>query len=368
MLDWTASKIDAANYCIMRFYLRYFLHNPGSRLPVFEKGGLLHSTIEHFWERLGSEEEAAKKSSPIKYSNHEEFKKYLSGKWMQRIISEENSAKIIEWNFPDQKYFIKNQLEQMAQSLFDHLVEEGKPLHTEFPFKFILGNKRFAGRIDELRIENGVIIIRDYKSGIPWLDETKLKGDPQLTFYNAGLNMLLKQNRDLRKYFINKGADENLITFEEGIINPNFYQEFFMIEALPRIANPKDFPMMKTIPEARLSAPRKEEHFSELVKMIDGTMQNISHGRVYPERGRKCANCDMKGYCDKELDMVGTGYLVDKHNQLHLSFNIPDYRKKNNFSLESRSVSNFGTMPKKITNFKNPRQTKLRLRKKRIKK
>lgn len=371
MFDWTASKIDAANYCTMRFYLRYVdPRKPKSlMLPVYAKGSLLHSSIEHFWNKFGEPEEIkrnknGKITSKKKYSNPQEFQKYLDGKWMQRLIGNMESERSIDWQFEEQPWVIRSQLEKLAEPLFNQLISQEKPLHIEFPFKFTLGNKKFTGRIDEIRIEEGYVLIRDYKSGKPWLDETKLKGDPQLTFYNAGLNMLLKQHDELRNYFIQKGANEEFLTFDKGIINPNFKQEFFMIEALPRIEHPENFPMMKDIPNLRLSAQRKEAHFSELLKMVEGVFSSVSSGKVYPERGRKCENCDMKIVCDKELEMSGSGYMLGKNNQYHLSFDIPDYLKPDNLTHDSFGLSSFGTQEKqdKKKKQKNPRQLKLRLR------
>jgi hypothetical protein len=73
MIPWTASRIDIANYCRMRYYLRYVEKESSLRLAAYAKGTLLHGLIEHFWDKLGTEEEVAKKRENKKYSNAVEF-------------------------------------------------------------------------------------------------------------------------------------------------------------------------------------------------------------------------------------------------------------------------------------------------------
>ena len=65
-IKWSASRIDVANYCRMRYYLKYVEKEKSLKLPAYVKGSLLHSLIESFWKKNGTPEEAAKKSGDKK--------------------------------------------------------------------------------------------------------------------------------------------------------------------------------------------------------------------------------------------------------------------------------------------------------------
>lgn len=86
---WSASRIDCANYCRMRYYLRYIEKEKALRLSAYAKGSLLHELIEHFWERLGTEEEVEKDRKNNKkkaaekkrYFDGETFAGFARGKW-----------------------------------------------------------------------------------------------------------------------------------------------------------------------------------------------------------------------------------------------------------------------------------------------
>ena len=91
---------------------------------------------------------------------------------------------------------------------------------------------RFKGFMDEVRFgDNGKVVVRDYKSGRPWVGEMKLKHDPQLTIYNAGLCGLLKSDAGIRGAL---GLEGRLEEFMQGGIftSQNIEGQFFMIEAL----------------------------------------------------------------------------------------------------------------------------------------
>ncbi len=127
---WSPSRIDAANYCRMRYYLKYIEHNQGLQLSAFLKGGLLHELIENFWNRLN-----------VKYSDAGEFAKYAQGKWQQQCIRSEHSDRPVVWKYPEERWVIKKDLEGICETLFPIFMEEGKPIYSELGFTIRIGEK-----------------------------------------------------------------------------------------------------------------------------------------------------------------------------------------------------------------------------------
>ncbi|MBU3906938.1 MAG: PD-(D/E)XK nuclease family protein, partial [Nanoarchaeota archaeon] len=232
MDKWSYSKINTANYCTFQFFLKYIHPKKPKplRLSAYVKGSLLHDQIDKFWNRLGTSEETAKKSSKKKYSNAEEFARYTQGKWKRIVVADKHSETKIHWRFNEEKWQILNQLPKICVPLFYELSKEGPPLFSELPFDFMYENKRFIGRIDEVRVRDGKIVVRDFKSGKPWLGEMKLKYDPQLTLYNAGLYSLISSDN----IFAGKlGLKSDSFPKYQIPICSDFEMEFFLIESLP---------------------------------------------------------------------------------------------------------------------------------------
>jgi len=329
MISWSASRIDVANYCRMRYYLRYVENETPLRLSAYAKGSLLHELIEKFWDKLGTLEGVVKKSSKKKYFDALGFAKYAQGLWMRRVIASENSKNPIYWKDNGEKWSIKSGLEKICIPLFSHLLNEGPPIFSELGFNFVLRGKKFRGRIDEVRKRNGQIVIRDYKSGKPWLGEMKLNHDPQLTLYNAGLCALCYADANIAEKL-------NLMNIRKEFmgnpiyVNPNFIEEFFMIEALS-VNSEK----VRTVPCAVHTTTRRNEHFFELLKMIDGTQTAVALGGIYPERGRKCDDCDMKIACGSKLNDVGKGEFTNKEGQIYFNFAFPNYIKKSKYEIKA---------------------------------
>src|SRR3989344_8854128 len=139
---WSATRINAANYCIMRYHLRYVLKEEPLRLSAYVKGSLLHSLIEHFWEKLGTGEEAAKKSSKKKYHDAESFAKYAKGKWHGIIIADEPAPNKITWNYKEEPYTVLNSISKVCHPLFKRLFQEGPPIFSELGFDFMANGFR----------------------------------------------------------------------------------------------------------------------------------------------------------------------------------------------------------------------------------
>jgi len=335
---WSASRIDCANYCRMRYYLRYIDPNKPKalRLSAYAKGSLLHKIIEEFWNKLGTEEEVAKdkKNSKIpakekkKYFDTESFSKYAQGRWSRTIIGSEHvkdPTKKIAWRYEEEPWVIKSTLPKICTPLYHYLLEEGPPLYSKLEFFFELDKMRFRGFIDEVRIKDNKITIRDYKSGSPWLGEMKVNHDPQLTFYNIGLCSLCFDNKDFAKSLGLENIREQFMG-NPIYIYPDFNEEFFMIEAFLKIEQAKTDPKsVKNIPKLILQTKRRNEHFFELIEMINGAERAVLEDDIYPERGRKCDICDMKKICEKELEQVLKPNLEDKKGNLLFNFNKAPY-------------------------------------------
>jgi len=328
MVIWTATKIEKVNYCTMRFYLNYSLHKKPLLLAPYSKGILIHEVIQDFWLKLGDPEQVRKKSSPIKYSNSEEFKSYFLSKWMQRVISSEKSDNKINWSYEEQPWVIKSQISKLAKPLYNYLIKNGKPLFSEMPFKFSIDNKDFSGRIDEVRLIDSKVVIRDYKSGWPWMEKEIAEEKPQLTLYNIGLTAICKQDpRIARLLGLEKKVNQYL--GNPIFIDDSFKHEFFMIEALPRNSHTEDYKKEKDIPDIIVPSKRTENHLLQILSMIDGTMEKISSGNIYPEKSMKCNSCDVKHACREEMKKYNSGFFEDKNGQIYLSFDTPKYLEKN---------------------------------------
>lgn len=191
LIEWTYSKLDDYNYCILRGYLRWIEGVKTLTTPQFVKGFLFHKSIENFWKNLGDNpQEVLKtknKKDGKKYSNAREFADYLSGKWTSLIIGSEHVNRKIIWDYPEQPYHMKRSILEIGFYLFPYLIERGEPLYSEISFKFILGHRKFKGKIDEIRKKDGKIVVTDFKTGRPWMGDVKLNHDIQMTMYNVGI-------------------------------------------------------------------------------------------------------------------------------------------------------------------------------------
>ncbi len=307
-IKWTFSRIDAANYCRMRYYLRYVEHEPPLNLSAYKKGILLHDLIQYFWKKLGTEEEVEKtknKKGGKKYYDSETFSEYAKGKWASELEKFKKLKIKVEWRSEDEGWAIYNSLPKICTPLYETLIKEGRSLASELKFNFILRNIRFFGKIDEVRLRDGKVVVRDYKSGRPYIGEMKLNHDPQLTMYNVGLCSLCYSNREFASS-LGIGEDRKRFMGNPIFVNPEFEMEFFMVN---------DCSIHKTT--------RRDEHFFEIIQMINGTQKAVDEGNIYPERGRKCDSCDMRKACESKLESA----VIPLKGQTSFDFAIPSYVK-----------------------------------------
>ncbi len=330
MTKWTASRINAANYCRMRYYLRYV--DPSKpkplRLSAYVKGSLLHELVEKFWLKNGTYEEAvstSKKFKDKKYYDPDSFGKYAQGKWMKIIIADENSENKIDWRDKEEKWMIRENISKVCKSLYSFLDDEGPPLFSELAIDVFFNGRKYHGRIDWIKKKEEKTIIRDWKSGNPWVGEMKLKHDPQLTFYNFLVCSLARQDSAFAEKL---GLEKNVTKKYMGnplYVDADFDMQFGMIEALSIDLSSKK---IRTIPELICHTTRTNENYFELIKMIDGTQEAVSSGNIYPERGKKCDGCDLKEACDKKLEDTNAGEMTGKNGQYLMDFAIPRFAKK----------------------------------------
>lgn len=327
------TEINTANYCAMRHYLRYSLGKPSLRLSVYVRGSLYHSLIEHFWERLGEPDEIKKNkngtiTSQKKYHDRQSFVEYARGKWSGILAADRanrtKGKEGITWKYDNEMWVILNGMPKICRPLFDYLLNAGQPAFSELPFDFAVPSHglRIKGRIDEVRLLNGEVIIIDYKTGKPWLGMMKLKHDPQLTIYSAGLCSLIKFDPAIREKLGLEGRVEEFMAGGK-FISPNIKEAFFMIDALGI-----DPEKVKNVPEPLYDTKREDRHFIEVIKMIKGVKMSNNLGNIYAESGKKCDDCDERHWCDKEFEKINVGEYVDESGQVYLSLATPLYLKK----------------------------------------
>ncbi len=328
LIDWTYSKMDDYNYCILRGYLRWVDGVRNLTIPAFIKGFLLHSSIEHFWDKLGTSEEVSRtrnKKGGKKYWDADSFADYLSGKWTSLVIGSEHSGREIQWAYPAQKYQMKPQIRNIAFYLFPTLVERGKPLYSEISFRFILGHRRFKGKIDEIRVKDGKIVVTDFKSGSPRMGEIKRDHDCQMTMYNAGLCSLCYADE---KFAESLGLEKERKSFfgHPNFVNENIEHEFVMIEA-PYIRHLLSERGKANLPEISLKTSRRENHFYEILHMLDGIEASLRQGIIYPQTGHKCDYCSMKTACKKRLEELTSTIPLERNGQAVMAFAAPLFRR-----------------------------------------
>ncbi len=333
LMDWTYSKMDDYNYCILRGYLRWVEGVRNLTVPAFIKGGLLHSSIEHFWKKLGTEEEARKtrkKKDGKKYWDARSFADYLSGKWISRIIAAEQSEMEIQWAYPNQRYHMGPKIRDIAFYLFPYLFERGKPPYSEIPFRFILGHRRFKGKIDEIRVNDGKIIVTDFKSGSPSMGEIKRDHDSQMTMYNVGLGSLCYADEKFAKSLGLEGIRKTFFGHPK-FVNEAVEHEFVMLEAPYVRAKLMELEQKKgrkaNLPEVSLKTSRRENHFYEILKMLDGVEASLKSGIIYPQTGHKCDYCSMKTACKTRLEQLTSPIPMERNGQEIMSFAAPLFKR-----------------------------------------
>ena len=329
MSPWTATRINSANYCGMRWFLEYVAHAPKKKFSFFEKGKLLHDMIDNFWIRLGD-----------KYKTAQEFANYAQRLWSRVMIMSEKSDTPINWRYENEKWVIRDQMKNIGLKLFDKLMTEGKPLFSELSFDVLFEGIRYRGRLDEIRIRDGMPVIRDYKSGRPFDSVIKLEFDPQPTFYYIGALGLAKTNPQFAEML---GLEKEIDSFmtPERVFPEKLKFEYTMLEDENLATHPTS---------------RDDIRYRQLVDMINGIRSRYVHNSIYPEYGRKCDFCDVKQACMSRNSHTS---VIEENGQLLLSVESPRPEPEGNgfFGVRNSNIPGIG-----INNPILEEQTKMRLR------
>lgn len=382
--------------CIMRFDLKHV--EKGVRKttqPALVKGGLAHRLLEKFWVHIDPKvyqndrvlgpaveayfrrmkwEDYAAEEKP-EYDDARSFGEYAQRKWSQDAIFPDRTARkkgieedMINWLYDKQKSDIWREFKPTYEAVYPILLAEGPPLYTELNFKFTLdglvvngepmGSLTFNGKIDEVREDytdgKRIIVIRDYKTGKPWIKKSKLKHDHQLTAYNIGVCSLCYDNPEFAEVLGLEDISDSFMG-HPYYIYPEFILEYFMVEAPAihhRFNNPpkledylakvdpnyekalgefrtgerKRKPQREVFERAqrekhkeamrkwkyfkkRIRSPpptigrttRNEWHFASAVKTIRDTKRAVQEEIIIPQRGEQCDFCEVIQACEDEI-------------------------------------------------------------------
>jgi hypothetical protein len=273
-------------------------------------------------------------SSKKKYSNKQEFVEYAKGQWLYRVLAEERAERDIEWRFDNEKWVIYNKyVPEICAPLFGKLLQQGKPLETEFSFDFVLEGRRFHGFIDEIRREDREVIVRDYKTEYPYLKEEsmKLRGNPQLTLYCLAVCAVAwKDEKFAQKLGLEQERDKFM--GNQILISERVKPELYMIDSLRR--KDEEYP-----PKLIYKTTRIDKDFHELLMFVKDVEEQIKDFQLRdkrtippPERGKKCDFCDMKKACmkrlEEELNDKSSVSLIESNGQINFTFVSPYKPKK----------------------------------------
>ena len=342
VFNWSSTRLNFANYCKRRYFLKYILREEQLLPSVYRRGSLMHNLMCHektgvtFWDRLGKKEEIKRNKkgkviSKKKYSNPEEFVDYAQGQWLMMCNQDEKAGRSIEWRFDGEMWEIYNHyIPQVCNPLFDYAVNEGPPIYSELKFDFLFEKRRFKGKIDEIRLNRESIVIRDYKTESPWAGEMKLLGNPQLTLYCFAVCSLAYKDGEFAKSIGLENERERFFG------NPNYISdrikpELFMFDTLRR-----DPETTKSMPELIYRTTRKDDDILALFLNLQDIEEEVKEflsrrKKLIPstEFGKKCDDCDMRKSClsvlERELEFLKSDKdsLKDKTGQRYFSFVSP---------------------------------------------
>lgn len=158
------SQMQTFDICPLHYKLKYIMKIPTEMTSAQSFGTSVHSALKIFYQNWQN-------GNKLKINN---IKKILEGVWINEGYSSKNH---------ERKAFEKATL-FVTRHLKNNFDKKNLPLALEYPFNFMLGNIKIAGRIDRIdKFDQDKIEIIDYKTGgnIPSLKE--LNDDLQLTFY-----------------------------------------------------------------------------------------------------------------------------------------------------------------------------------------
>ncbi|MBI2110773.1 PD-(D/E)XK nuclease family protein [Candidatus Woesearchaeota archaeon] len=272
--SWSQHKLETILTCGRQFYYTY-IERPEISIPSeIAKGQFLHKKLEQFF----------KDGSP-KYKSKESWSNAAGAQWTQIIKKGSISGRRIAWKDEKEPWILKSNIKNLCLSLYDRLVAEGPPLlQPEHEFTFELSERRFTGRIDEIRAGK---LIRDYKTGKARISQFEADHSYQLTFYALAFCTLCYADDKFRE---KAGVSKRTASQWGG--NPIFISDDVMLE----------LDMIDT--GQRIRTTRDNTDYSELCSIIDEAEEKkgrMKEKDLYlPERGSHCKFCLYQKQCEKD--------------------------------------------------------------------
>jgi len=203
-------KIFRARDCLRAFFFEYMEKRKYEWIPHMVRGLVLHDVADKkfFYKRDKYKDyKLDDNGDPIpKYQSAEKFANAARAKWYRDTKGDIYRDKKIAWEKKQERFFMADDVWQIAYHLYNRKLKEGAPIFSEIPFEFYLLQKRgdrkvrrrFTGRIDELRKGQ---VIRDYKFGRYTPTDIALRNDLQFTIYLLAVGSLCYFDKDFANKF-----------------------------------------------------------------------------------------------------------------------------------------------------------------------
>ena len=294
---WSPTELDVAQQSLMQWYFLY-IEGEKNRLPLepyYVKGNLVHhDLIKPFYDKYDARAET--------HSDAKAFAEYAKGMWWRKIIGAEEAVREgkrppIVWSYEDQKWEIATQIRKLAIPLYDMLSNKERPIYSERRFRVELKQLGVDGRRmglewvpDEIRLEDSIIKIRDYKTGF-------LLQRPKIDYY--GMQPAVNILGVLLAAYQNKEVAENLGLAKKEI--PHLFRDndslAGRIEFDYVMLEDKDF-RTREVKIKEIPAKITLERFHGLIKLIHDTWGAFVRGEIEPKLNSPiCDKCPVRELC-----------------------------------------------------------------------
>ena len=306
-LVWSPTTLTIASQCIRSLYY----YKKRIDVPITQDiaiGLFLHSKLANFYKEDGTP----------KFKSPEAYESRLMGDWKRYPAKTGKIRGARIQHETGELYMLLPKIGGIAYKIYEEYSQQPAPLLVEYPqtdrrrahtAKLQIESKVdgkqivkvLAGRIDEIRPN---LTIRDHKyTRRREFREMKRSYDLQLTHYALYLAGLISNSRELAQFLRVKeflGVNElpDLISLAQQI-NLEYHTmraEYEYDENAKRrlVIDVKIIPVGK----------RTEQHFHELLKIMDDLEERISKDAFHPNRGDHCDRCLYKEPCDQDSAKV----------------------------------------------------------------
>lgn len=342
---WTAMRIFRAQDCLRAFFFGYIEKRDYCWFPHLVRGLVLHSVADKkfFYKRDKRKQYILDaKGGPIpKYKSAEKFANAARAKWYRDTKEDSYRNKKINWEKKQERFWIADDVWQIAYHLYERKLREGAPIFSEIPFKFSLVQRRgdrkvrreFGGRIDEIRKGQ---VIRDYKFGRYTPTDIALRNDLQFTLYLLAVGSLCYFDEDFAEKFrvhpdIAKSWAGNPIFLTDKINIERFTMFYDWIEEAAKnrrgklILDEQGNPIIKKRKKVFINpilTRRVNAQFQTLCDVLDDLETRLERVRETKNikdvsfNRRNCKNCLFKE--EEECSKEGMGCEVKKPYQMLL--------------------------------------------------